>query len=43
MWSYAEADTVVLGVVVTVLGIAAVAFVATRVFGKKSSGSWRRR
>jgi hypothetical protein len=30
-WSYAEADSTVLGLVVAALGVAAVAFVATRV------------
>jgi ABC-type uncharacterized transport system permease subunit len=34
MWSYAEADSTVLGLVVTVLAVAAIAFLATRVFGR---------
>ncbi len=29
-WSYAEADSTILGIVVAVIGIAAVGFVATR-------------
>ena len=33
-WSYAEADSSVLGVVVAVLSVAAVAFVATRAFAR---------
>jgi hypothetical protein len=34
LWSYAEADPSILGLVVGVLSIAAIAFVASRVFAR---------
>lgn len=34
-WSFAEADETLMGVVVVVLSIAAIAYVATRVIGRR--------
>lgn len=34
-WSYADADTTTLGIVVAAVAVAAIAFVATRLVGRR--------